>query len=332
MGALTKEARRRARLQYNPQLRELRSIKKEERQNLRGANRAENAARRSIVRGARQAVPQIRHSWEEAQGATRGIDRSILKSGAGKTLLGSAALQGSAVHREAMAQLAALELQENRGRARDARSSAILNKRSNRAAFRETVADLRKKRAGLLSERSEFTLSELDKMRAERRQAQQEQARIDLARQSENRQERRDAAERRHHTGPYERPGGKDGESKYTVGQIKDSRKIIGAVREAARAIQLVKRSYPGKSPSNQQLRVLLTGNKSQKNPFGGHSGLSVNAAIDLMGDNKITRTTARRLMDEGALAPHIRRLGVSRPNRYSRARDEALEATRRLF
>lgn len=309
---LKAEAHRRRQIQYEPQFDTLTDVVKEARRNLRSSNAAERAAARNVIRMSRRAIPEIKRGWNEVSQSTRGIQRTVARAGAGGDLLGQATLQAASAAGRTASVLKGVELAENRGRAVQARAGAIANQRSNRAEFRETQADVQGKRSALTREAGQFELSELQKMRDERRQMRQENRRIQIAENADQRAAARDAAERKHHTGPYERPGKDGADGGPSIGQLKDSKGIVQSVREAANAIKLLKRTFP-KNPTSTQIRTLLTGSKTEGNPFGGHSQLSTNAAIDLVSDGRVTRTTARRLLDAGALERDIRKLKIGR-------------------
>jgi hypothetical protein len=174
MGALVKRARRDARIQFRPQLRELNRVKREARQMLRSNVAGERQAARGIIAAADRAISGVRKDYRAAGAESRLANRLGGKIG-NNTFAQADALSRRQTQR-GIAEAVAAEVGDLRARMVQARSAQAYSTRAHRGAYQSTVRDIQGQRRAVKADMGAFTLSRLDELRDARAEAEAEAA------------------------------------------------------------------------------------------------------------------------------------------------------------
>jgi hypothetical protein len=174
MASLRKRARRDAKIQFRPQLRELNQVKREAKQMLRSNVAGERQAAKGIIAAADRAISGVRKDYRAAGAESRLANRLGGKIG-NNTFAQADALSRRQTQR-GIAESVAAEVGDLRARMVQARSAQAYSTRAHRGAYQSTVAGIQKQRAGVKADMGAFTLSRLDELRDARAEAQAEAA------------------------------------------------------------------------------------------------------------------------------------------------------------
>lgn len=182
MANLRQQARRNARLQFRPQLRELNELKREARQMMRSGTRAERQAARGIMQAAEQAIGGVRRDYRRAGEESRLANR--LGGAIGDNTFAQADALSRRQNQRGIAEAIAAEIGDLRARMVRAQEGAAYGARQQRAQYASTLGDIQDKRGAIKADMGAFAKSELDRLRSERAAAQMERAKFE---QSERR-------------------------------------------------------------------------------------------------------------------------------------------------
>lgn len=241
MGVLRKTARRNARLQYAPVLRDLGRQGREARQTFRMGRRQARADARDISNAALAAVPQVRKDYRYATREMRFADE--LGGDVGEGTFAEADALSRRQTLRGLAQSMAAEKGDLRARAVRAQEAAAYGTQSLFDTMQSALKDIGQERTATKREQGQFALAELQRLQEEREAQHVEQARLAAEQQRiaiseanlrlSQRRERHMERERRYDRKHPSKSGGGDTVHSQTLKQ-----QIIDARAEYERQIQ----------------------------------------------------------------------------------------------
>jgi hypothetical protein len=173
MGRLRKVAKRNARLQYGPVLRDLRRQKQEARALLRTGTRQERQAARGIIASVDQAIRGVSGDYREANAETEFANR--IGGAPGSSTIG----QGISFSREQTSRMVAAEkaaeLSDLRSRMVQAAEAAAYGTRALRGQYQGTLKSIQGERQATKRDMGQFRLSELSRLQDEAAAARREE-------------------------------------------------------------------------------------------------------------------------------------------------------------
>lgn len=176
MGRLRRAARRNARLQYRPVLRGLRRESRSAKQTYRVGRRQARQDARDISSAALAAVPQVRKDYRQATKELRFANR--LGGDVGEGLFAEMDAASRRDYARALAGEKVQDVQDLRQRAVRAREAGVYGTQSLFDTLQSALKDIGQERTATKREQGQFALSELQRLRDERAQQQQEAQRL----------------------------------------------------------------------------------------------------------------------------------------------------------